>query len=425
MTDGQIGIRASAHHIVAAANVADERTRVLKHGDTFAVFDHHGDMASGGLGEEGLFHSGTRHLSRLLLELEGGRPFFLGSSLRDDDEQLTVALTNPDLFRDGRLETPLGTLHLGARIFLWDGICHRMLRLRNYGREPLQVELTLHFAADFADIYEVRGARRQRRGQDLPAEVGDGVVVLGYRGLDARVRRTVLRFTPPPSFLTGTHARWKLSLRPRGEVTSYLEVACERGSGPARRVGFDQARGQAASARARHDARACRLETSNAEVDCWVDRARSDLHMLTTELPTGPYPYAGVPWFNTPFGRDGIVTALEVLWLRPEIARGVLAYLASTQATECVPDEDAEPGKILHETRDGEMAALGEIPFGRYYGSVDATPLFILLAGAYYERTGDRPFVEALWSHLESALRWIDEFGVREPDGFVEYQRRS
>jgi glycogen debranching enzyme len=250
-------------------------------------------------------------------------------------------------------------------------------------------------------------------------------VVLGYRGLDGVVRRTILQFSPQPSRLTASTARLDLSLQPQQEVTFDVTVACERQPVMSRPLAFDEARTEAESDLERYNAWSCHLHTSNGEINGWVSRAVSDLHMMTTELATGPYPYGGLPWFNTPFGRDGIMTALECLWLRPTLARGVLAYLASTQATEVIPEQDAEPGKIQHEIRNGEMAVLKEVPYGRYYGSVDATPLFVLLAGAYYERTGDRAFVESLWPHLEAALLWIDSYGDRDRDGFVEYHRQS
>ena len=171
--------------------------------------------------------------------------------------------------------------------------------------------------------------------------------------------------------------------------------------------------------------RSCRMTSSNLQFDEWWRRSLTDIDMMVTETPQGPYPFAGVPWFSTPFGRDGIITALELLWVNPSIAAGVLHYLAHTQAQTIDARQDSQPGKILHETRQGEMAALGEIPFGRYYGSVDATPLFLMLASAYYERTADRALIEAIWPQLELALAWIDKYGDADGDGFVEYCRQS
>jgi glycogen debranching enzyme len=416
----------SPYYIQATAALADEQTRVLKQGDTFGVFDHYGDIKPVGLGEEGLYHEGTRYLSFFMLGMEKDRPLFLSSTVKEDNELLTVDLTNPDIFQGDKIIIPRGTLHLFRNRFLWNGACYERLAVKNYGLQPLSAHLFYQYEGDFADIFEVRGTRRKRRGRQLDPVIAEGTVALSYEGLDGVVRRTRLEFSPIPASLGEAEARFDLSLPPHGETTILLTITCERGQKKVTtRPPFDQAQATASACLREARSGLCTIHSANEEFNRLLQRSAVDLHMMTSETPEGPYPYAGVPWFSTPFGRDGLITALECLWLNPELARGVLAYLAATQATYESPLQDAEPGKILHETRDGEMAALGEIPFGRYYGSVDSTPLFVMLAGAYFERTGNRGFIESIWPNIELALRWIDTHGDRDGDGFVEYSRTS
>lgn len=414
------------YYVTAPAPLAGERDRVLKQGDTFAVFDHHGDIRPVGMREQGMYHEGTRFLSCLVLWLGREEPLFLSSTVKEDNLLLTVDLTNPDA-RDGdRITVPRGTVHLFRGIVLWQGTCHQRVRLRNYGPDPVEVTFSFHFAADYADIFEVRGATRPRRGRYAAPAVGGDTVVLGYEGLDGVARRTRLTFAPRPERLSAADAHYRVPLAPHGEATVQVTVACESGDRPTPApLDYEASLARAAeSVRAARD-RACSVYTDNELFNDWLNRSLADLSMMISPTPEGLYPYAGVPWFSTPFGRDGIITALQFLWVDPSVARGVLSYLAATQADALVPEQDAEPGKILHEARGGEMAALGEVPFGRYYGSVDATPLFVILAEAYYERTADRAFVESIWPNVERALRWIDTYGDPDGDGFVEYHRRS
>ena len=414
------------YYIVAPAPLAGERDRVLKQGDTFAVLDHHGDIRPVGMKEQGLFHEGTRFLSCLILRLGRDEPLFLSSTVKEDNALLAVDLTNPDIREGDRVTIPRGTVHLFRGMFLWEGVCYQRIRLRNYGAARVDVSFALRFESDFADIFEVRGSQRPRRGRPLPPLASGSSVVLGYEGLDGVVRRTRLSFVPAPQRLTATEVHYTAALDPQQEAVFHLTAVCEIGGAvPPQPRSYDEGLEQTGAALAAAKASAADVYTSNEQFNDWINRSLADLDMLVSRTPHGLYPYAGVPWFSTPFGRDGVITALQTLWLNPDIARGVLTYLAATQADAVIPEQDAEPGKILHETRGGEMAALKEIPFGRYYGSVDSTPLFVALAGAYYERTADRVFAQAIWPHVERALKWIDQYGDRDGDGFVEYHRAT
>ncbi|HWG78905.1 MAG TPA: amylo-alpha-1,6-glucosidase [Stellaceae bacterium] len=414
----------SPFYIPAASRARLGRT--LKHGDTFVVFDNSGDAQASGPASEGVFHEDTRFLSRLALVVNGARPLLLSSAATADNEMLTADLTNPDFFSDGHLSLARDTVHLLRVKVLADGACFESIEVKNYAEHDVSLDLCFAFAADFADMFEVRGQKREQRGRMLKEEIDGARVVLGYRGLDRVTRRTELTFDPPPRELTKREARYTLKLPPGGATTLTLAIRCLRdGAAPAPETSFTQSAEAAQALVRRRRAAAARIATSNTSFNAWLERSRADLDMLITDMPTGPYPYAGIPWFCTAFGRDAIITALQTLWLAPELTRGVLAYLAEMQATTVDPAMDAEPGKILHETRKGEMAALGEVPFSRYYGSVDSTPLFVVLAAKYYKRTGDREFIRSIWPNIGAALAWMRDYADPDEDGFLEYDRRS
>src|ERR1700761_5225078 len=398
--------------------------RSLKDDDTFIVLDSHGDIGASAGGPDGLFNSDTRYLARLELALNDVQPLLLGSNLRDDNSSLTVDLTSPDIYRDGRIELQKDVLHIVRSIFLWRGTFYQRIGLQNHGEDTASFDLTLQFDNDFADLFEVRGEKRKRRGLATSELLGPTEVQFDYVGLDHTSRSTTLHFDPKPTSLSVNTASYHFELEPQQTSSLFVAVSCNRPDGAKPVHFFRDLLAHRRETRA-FAAGATTIETSNSIFNEVLCQSMADLNMLMTDTAQGRYPYAGIPWYSTTFGRDGLITAMQMLWIDPRVARGVLKRLAHYQATSVDPLNDAAPGKILHEMRGGEMAALREVPFAQYYGSVDSTPLFVLLAGLYVERTGDDETLAGLWPSIEAALRWMDGAGDPDRDGFVEYQRAS
>jgi glycogen debranching enzyme len=407
---------------IPATDAPARPRRTLKRNDTFAVFDSHGDIGASSGGQDGLFHCDTRYLSHLELLISGSRPLLLHSAMRDDNLNYYVDLTNPDIYADRKIIMLKDTIHVSRTIYLKDGSLRERIALTNHGCDPVQFSLSVIFASDFADIFEVRGIRRERRGTSSIDSGRSPLVHLHYHGLDKSTRTTTLQFEPMPTELQDSSARYDIELAPHERTAIFITVASgHRLPGPAESFFRGLTRLHREQQHATRSVAS--IETSDAVMNEILCRSMADVFMLLTETDDGPYPYAGIPWYSTTFGRDGIITAMNMLWVDPSIAAGVLKRLARLQADEVNVRTDAAPGKVVHEMRGGEMAALGEIPFEQYYGTVDATPLFVILAGQYAERTSDWALIRQLWPSIEAALKWIDRFGDMDGDGFIEYAR--
>ncbi len=395
--------------------------------------------------KDGLFYRDTRYLSRLSLSINGTGLIELGHDTRDDDAGFRSDLANL------RLVDSLGTdfldfeLHVRRERVLFDGLFDGLfdrVEITNFGTRMAELDLVIECRADFRDIFEVRGADPWDRGSTLPPEFDGGTLRFGYETADGRRLTTRVTLDPAPRFDRGrAHIGLSLPPKARQEILCTVQiderpvaradpdegVHADHGAPAPRQATptFDEAiRTVAARMQSRID-RTARIRTSRPSFDAWLTRSSADLAILTADLPTGPYIHAGVPWFSVPFGRDGLITALQTLWLDAELAGGVLDFLAATQARTFDAFCDAEPGKILHEHRNGELARTGAVPFHHYYGGIDQTLLFVVLAHAHWTRTGDRDRLQRLLPAIRATLVWAAEYGDRDGDGLIEYARSA
>jgi glycogen debranching enzyme len=400
--------------------------QVIKHDRVFFLSDRFGDVPEGNQAALGLYHQDTRFLSRLELSLDDLHPLLLHSSTERNYAQ-TVELAYPITVSDPQGFEYQENLSVSRTRLLIDSLLEQ-IEVSNYGSAARSVRLRLQFDADFLDLFEVRGLVRTsiQPGQAQTPQVGHNAVTFAYRGADGVVRTTMIRFSPAPQALSEGEALFDMDLGPSEKFGITLEITPEVGDRTIPRRAYREAREELEQQYAQWRKRCTRFRTGNTQLSRFLDRAVLDLRMLLSEDDAGEqYLDAGVPWFSALFGRDSLIAAYQSLGVNPGLSWGVLRGLAARQGTREDEWREEEPGKILHEVRVGELAGAGEVPHTPYFGSVDATPLWLVLLTYAYAWTGDLEAVRALWPSALAALAWIDRYGDADGDGYVEYRKRS
>jgi glycogen debranching enzyme len=425
-------LKVSGDYYILASAMASRRTaRVLARGERFAVFEATGDILESPVEALGFFYRDTRHLSRFEISIGGEVPHFLNSYVSDDNTEVRANLTNPD-FRgsDDSIVLPRDTIQIRRSWVLAGANLVQQIAIRNFAASTVRIRLEFGIGADFEDMFEVRGIARKQRGETQPAKIGGNWVKFFYNGVDAVKRSTTITFSKKPAELTEAHASFDLALK--RDASMEMEVRVEaRHDQPASNGRIVVARSFDSALKHRRaeveeiTSEFTRITTSNQYTNSLLERSLGDLSALTTVAERGHYIMAGIPWFATLFGRDSILTAFSVLPFFPQLAAGILRTLASLQGVEVNDARDEQPGKIIHEMRACEMANTSEVPFGRYYGSIDSTPLFLWLLGRYVTATGDLKIARELWPNVERARGWIADYGDRDADGYIEYERET
>ncbi|MGE5596049.1 MAG: glycogen debranching N-terminal domain-containing protein [Hyphomicrobiales bacterium] len=392
---------------------------VLRSDETSLLSRPDGDIDAATEPATGMYHKDTRYLSKLSFTFGGVPPTVLDA--RETEHGLSAIFTNPALKGPEGQTIPAQALTVRRRRVLIEGLLESFT-ISNYSQRTVGPELRIAFDADFADIFEVRGFERTQPRSPVKVEVESNAVHFSYTGSDAVTRTTSVRFHTTPERLTRDEAVFRVELEPRQTQTIEVEVCTERG--------LCERNFSAAATRVKRRQREwfnglTRIETDDGAVNQVIERALLDIEALRDHVDGHEFIAAGVPWFDTLFGRDSLITGMELLAFCPQVLRASLKLLAKYQSDGYDRAKDAEPGKIPHELRWGELANTGEVPFGRYYGSVDVTPLYILAAFEYLRWTGDLELIRELWPHIERAMDWCVTTAAKGPRGFLAYERKT
>jgi glycogen debranching enzyme len=395
-------------------------------GKTFSATNVAGDIHPAGAPDVGFFHDDTRFLSHLELRIGGHRTMVLSSSTEKTFSS-QIELTTGNLTLRDSFDLPQNTVHVRREQVLAAEILLDRMTFENFNLIAVDFTVEMLFDADFVDVFQVRGVARQEHGQYYRPVIGENSIAFYYRGLDNVMRQTLIKLAPKPTEIQERAVRWELRLEPLRRVQLEISVTplVEGRESRAQNYDFDYQLRQRRANFARWESSSTSFRSDNEVFDAMLKTGTGDFHAL--QIPEGEEHIiaAGIPWFATMFGRDSIIAAYQSLSLNSQLAVETLRVLARYQGKEYNDWRDEEPGKILHEYRAGEMTRHGEMPFGPYYGSVDATPLFLVLLSETFNWTGDEHLVEELLPHAYAALEWIDKYGDLDGDGFVEYLRRS
>jgi glycogen debranching enzyme len=418
---------------------------VAKDGEPFFLCEPDGQVPVDGRHGYGLYHHDCRFLAGYELTLGGRKPDALAAT-ETSATTLVVEVTNPDLAGDAGTVPKEQVGITWSRTVDASGVALRdELAIRNYGSGPVELPVELRFAAGFEDVFLIRGLLGEQPGEKHGPSWDDGRLHFSYSGGDGIERSIAISVDRRPEQRLDDGVRLKLHLDGRASATVHVDIEIsERAIGDAPPIeGRGSPKGQPTDSRQRLDRQADRgsqsertradegwiggsgwvmsARTSSFALRSALARSLDDLAQLRSELDGWRYYEAGIPWFATLFGRDSLIAALQSLPWDPDIAAETLRLLASRQGRHEDAWRDEQPGRILHELRIGELARMGEIPHTPYYGTIDATPLFLIVLGQHARWTGSLTLYDELRDHVDAALGWLDRYADSDGDGFVDY----